>query len=80
MNIENAFDSFDLLAYANGDEYDILLRFAADEAAKLDHGDEDAEGDEDAQYTRPWYAPWKKVKKENIKERKVHLLPSPLSV
>ncbi|KZP24984.1 plasma-membrane proton-e [Athelia psychrophila] len=57
--------------YANGDEYDVLLRFAADEAAKLDHGDDAAEGEEDVQYTRPWYAPWKKVKKESLKEKKV---------
>ncbi|KAF7970177.1 hypothetical protein HWV62_24898, partial [Athelia sp. TMB] len=56
--------------YANGDEYDILLRFAADEAAKLEHGDKDDE-EEEVQYTRPWYAPWKKVKKESSKEKKV---------
>lgn len=67
------FDIFGFLAYANGDEYDILLRFAADEAAKLEHGDEDGDGEEDVQYTRPWYAPWKKVKKENLKEKKVRL-------
>lgn len=73
MNIERGFDSFGLLAYANGDEYDVLLRFAADEAAKLDHGDDAAEGEEDVQYTRPWYAPWKKVKKESLKEKKVRL-------
>lgn len=62
------------VAYADGDEYDILLRYANDEAAKLVHGDEDDEDEEEGDFTRPWYAPWKKVRKQSVKEKKVSLL------
>ncbi|KAK8854504.1 plasma-membrane proton-efflux P-type ATPase [Kwoniella newhampshirensis] len=47
-----------------GEEYDVLLRFVADQQQKLKNKkDDDGEDDEkDVKYTRKWYAPWKKTK------------------
>jgi len=41
-------------AYANGDEYEILLRYSNDEAAKLAHGSDDDEDEDEDEYSRPW--------------------------
>ncbi|KZT71324.1 plasma-membrane proton-e [Daedalea quercina L-15889] len=57
--------------YDNGDEYEILLRYASDEAAKLDHGEADQDEEEAGEETRLWYMPWKKVRKTSAKEKKV---------
>ena len=48
----------------SGEEYEVLLRYVADQQSKVknkrsDDGDED---DKDAKYTRNWYTPWKKTK------------------
>ncbi|KZT67562.1 plasma-membrane proton-e [Daedalea quercina L-15889] len=56
--------------YEGGDEYDNILRFVRDEAARLDHGDDD-EGERDGGYYRPWYSPWKKLKVKTHHELKV---------
>ncbi|KZT36280.1 plasma-membrane proton-e [Sistotremastrum suecicum HHB10207 ss-3] len=53
-----------------GEEYDVLLRFAHDEAHKLEK-DDDGEDEEEMEVTRPWYAPWKTVKTPSVKEKKV---------
>ncbi|ORX38213.1 hypothetical protein BD324DRAFT_577481 [Kockovaella imperatae] len=49
-----------------GEEYEVLLRYVEDQAEKQKRrgasGDDDEDDDKDAKYTRPWYAPWKKVK------------------
>lgn len=60
-------------AYADGDEYDILLRYANDEAAKLAHGGDDDEDEDEGEYSRLWYAPWRKVHKQSMKEKKVYI-------
>jgi len=60
-------------AYANGDEYEILLRYSNDEAAKLAHGSDDDEDEDEDEYSRPWYAPWRKVHKQSTKEKKVYI-------
>ncbi|KIJ61297.1 hypothetical protein HYDPIDRAFT_177061 [Hydnomerulius pinastri MD-312] len=54
-----------------GDEYDVLLRYAADEAEKLRGAGEDEDKEEEGTYKRLWYAPWKKVKTGGVAERKV---------
>lgn len=54
-----------------GNEYDVLLQFATDEAAKLERGADDEDKEDEGETTRPWYAPWKRVKKESKKEKKV---------
>ncbi|KAH7924224.1 plasma-membrane proton-e [Leucogyrophana mollusca] len=54
-----------------GDEYEVLLKYAQDEAAKLDRGEDDGEDEEDRKETRLWYAPWKKVKTDGKKEKKI---------
>ena len=59
------------IAYADGDEYELLLRYANEQAAKLSHSREDDRGEEQPDYRRLWYAPWKKVKKQSLKEKKV---------
>lgn len=60
-----------MTAYAGGDEYEVLLRYAHDEAAKASKGDQGGWEKEEAEYTRPWYAPWKKVKKSSTAQRTV---------
>ncbi|ETW74592.1 P-type ATPase [Heterobasidion irregulare TC 32-1] len=57
--------------YADGDEYELLLRYANEQAAKLSHSGEDDRDEEQPEYRRLWYAPWKKVKKQSLKEKKV---------
>lgn len=56
-----------------GEEYDVLLRYAKDQAELASKGgaeeDEDEEGE--GQRKRVWYAPWRTVKVESDKERKV---------
>ncbi|TDL15261.1 plasma-membrane proton-e [Rickenella mellea] len=54
-----------------GDEYDIILKYAQDEAAKAAHGGEDENAEDEGQTKRLWYAPWKKVKTGNEKEKQV---------
>ena len=61
-------------AYAEGDEYEILLRYANDEAEKLKHVGEEGDDDGEKEYQRLWYAPWKKVPKEDKKDKKVNYL------
>jgi H+-transporting ATPase len=60
------------LAY-EGEEYDVLLRYAQDEANKLRNSRDDADDDEDEEhsYIRPWYKPWQKVKKPSTQAKKV---------
>ncbi|KZT01357.1 plasma-membrane proton-e [Laetiporus sulphureus 93-53] len=60
-------------AYDEGNEYDILLRYAKDEAAKLKRGEGKEETEEEGQYVRLWYMPWKKVKAVSSKEKKIPL-------
>ncbi|GBE83569.1 hypothetical protein BKA93DRAFT_127854 [Sparassis latifolia] len=57
--------------YEGGDEYDVLLHYAHDEAAKLSHGEDEEEDKDEGKMVRLWYAPWKKVKKGGKQERKV---------
>jgi hypothetical protein len=63
------------IAY-EGEEYEVLLQYAQDEANKLkksqDDGGEDEEEGEN--FTRVWYAPWKKVRKPSDRQRKVRHL------
>lgn len=67
-------DLTDKIAY-EGEEYDVLLRYAADEANKLrkSRGDEGQDDDEDHKYSRVWYAPWKKVKKPSTSAKMVNI-------
>lgn len=61
-----------LPGYDKGDEYDILLRYVSDEAEKSKHKkDEDEDGEK--KFTRPWYAPWKKVEVKSDKEKTVRV-------
>jgi H+-transporting ATPase len=59
-----------------GEEYDVLLRYAQDQAALANKQGEDDNND-DKQQKRLWYAPWKKVKVESDQEKKVRLLFCP---
>ncbi|KAJ7213309.1 plasma-membrane proton-e [Mycena haematopus] len=53
-----------------GEEYDVLLRYAKDQAAQADkHDDEEDEGD--GKRKRLWYAPWKTVAVQSDKEKKI---------
>ena len=57
-----------LLEY-QGEEYEVLLRYVADEQGKIKNRRSDDDGDkEKVQYTRNWYTPWKKtpVKSEGL--------------
>ncbi|WVQ74168.1 plasma-membrane proton-efflux P-type ATPase [Cryptococcus sp. DSM 104548] len=48
-----------------GEEYDVLLKYVADQAERIKNkGNDDDEDEEDAQYVRKWYTPWKKTKVE----------------
>ncbi|KAJ7017284.1 plasma-membrane proton-e [Mycena alexandri] len=54
----------------DGDEYDVLLQYAKDQAEKAEqHDDEEDEGEQKRK--RLWYAPWKTVAVESDKERKI---------
>jgi H+-transporting ATPase len=66
------------LGYDKGDEYDNLLRYVADEAEKARRKRGDA-SDEERQYKRLWYAPWKKIQLKSEKERKA-CIPTETSV
>ncbi|KAH9833091.1 uncharacterized protein C8Q71DRAFT_840132 [Rhodofomes roseus] len=57
--------------YDEGDEYDILLRYAQDEAAKLERGEDDEDEEDEGEERRLWYMPWKKVRTGSHKEKKV---------
>ncbi|KAH9930698.1 uncharacterized protein B0H18DRAFT_993122 [Fomitopsis serialis] len=57
--------------YDDGDEYEILLRYASDEAAKLERGEDAEDEEEEGQEKRLWYMPWKKVRTGKQKEKKV---------
>ncbi len=63
-----------LYAVENGDEYEILLRYIQHEAdvakAKKSSVSNSEEDDKDP-YTILWYAPWKKVKKDGLSNKKV---------
>ena len=48
-----------------------MLRYAEDEAAKLDRGEDEEGEEEEGEEVRLWYMPWKKVRKGNVKEKKV---------
>ncbi|KAI0920015.1 hypothetical protein AcV7_006027 [Taiwanofungus camphoratus] len=54
-----------------GDEYEVLLRYVNDEVTKLSRGDEGEEEEGEEATTRLWYAPWKKIKKQSLKEKTV---------
>ncbi|ORY32156.1 putative hydrogen-exporting ATPase [Naematelia encephala] len=58
-----------------GDEYDVLLRYVADQQAKLKarRGGNDEE-EKDVKYIRKWYTPWKKTKVEAA-EKKASWIP-----
>lgn len=62
------------LGYDQGDEYDNLLQYVADEAVKAKRKTADDDDDEN-HYTRPWYAPWKKIKVKSEKESEVCRTP-----
>ncbi len=53
-----------VLAEYAGEEYEVLLRYVAEEQNKLKNKRKDDGGgdDKDAKYTRKWYSPWKKTK------------------
>jgi H+-transporting ATPase len=59
-----------------GEEYDVLLRYARDQAALAGKGDDDDDDDDedDGQRKRLWYAPWKTVTVKSEKEKKVCIL------
>ncbi|KAL8276126.1 hypothetical protein RQP46_011475 [Phenoliferia psychrophenolica] len=57
--------------YASGDEYEILLRFVADEAEKAKHKTDEGEDEDEGKTKRVWYMPWKTVKVKSDKEKKV---------
>lgn len=42
-----------------------------DEVTKLSRGDEGEEEEGEEATTRLWYAPWKKIKKQSLKEKTV---------
>jgi H+-transporting ATPase len=54
-----------------GEEYDVLLRYVAEQDEKLKNkkksGDDDEENEDEgkAKYKRVWYMPWKKVKQDH---------------
>lgn len=52
-----------------GEEYDVLLRYVADEAAKVKKGGDEEEEEEKPKYTRKWYMPWKRIKVETHSKR-----------
>ncbi|KAJ7935899.1 plasma-membrane proton-e [Mycena leptocephala] len=54
-----------------GEEYDVLLRYARDQAALAGKGDDDEDDDDDGQRKRLWYAPWKTVTVKSEKEKKI---------
>ncbi|KAF8312959.1 plasma-membrane proton-e [Clavulina sp. PMI_390] len=56
--------------YEKGDEYEILLRYVTDEAEKAKRG-KSSDDDEETQYRRPWYAPWKKIEVKSDKEKEI---------
>ncbi|KAJ7767693.1 putative hydrogen-exporting ATPase [Mycena metata] len=54
----------------DGEEYDVLLRYAKDQAERAEkHDDEEDEGE--GKRRRVWYAPWKTVAVQSDKERKI---------
>ncbi|KAJ6620759.1 putative hydrogen-exporting ATPase [Mycena sp. CBHHK59/15] len=54
-----------------GDEYDVLLRYANDQAALANKHDGDDDDEGDRPQKRLWYAPWKKVTVKSDKEKKI---------
>ncbi|KAJ6552727.1 hypothetical protein B0H19DRAFT_1154803 [Mycena capillaripes] len=54
----------------DGEEYDVLLRFAKDQAA-LENKEDDEEDEADRPRKRLWYAPWKTVAVQSDKEKKI---------
>lgn len=56
-----------------GEEYDVLLRYARDQAALAGKGDDDDDDEDDGQRKRLWYAPWKTVTVKSEKEKKVRI-------
>ena len=48
----------------DGEEYDVLLRYVADQSEKLKikKDDDDEDDDEHHKYVRKWYMPWKKTR------------------
>ncbi|KAJ6573491.1 plasma-membrane proton-e [Mycena vulgaris] len=55
----------------DGEEYDVLLRYAQDQAALVSKGSDDDEDEGDGQRKRLWYAPWKTVTVKSDKEKKI---------
>ncbi|KAK4685145.1 H+-transporting ATPase, partial [Tremellales sp. Uapishka_1] len=57
----------------DGEEYESLLRYVADqqEALKNKSDEPEKEDDENTKYTRKWYSPWKKVKVEDDSAKKI---------
>jgi len=56
----------DELSEWSGEEYEVLLRYVADQQSKIKNkkGDEGDGDGEDHKYTRNWYTFWKKTKVE----------------
>ncbi|KAJ7743738.1 plasma-membrane proton-e [Mycena maculata] len=54
-----------------GDEYNVLLQYAKDQAALASKPGDDEDEDGDRRQKRLWYAPWKKVNVKNEKEKKI---------
>ena len=67
-----------LTAEYEGEEYDVLLRYVAEQGEALknkkESGDDDEESEDEGKgkYKRIWYMPWKKVKQDQ-KAAKVRL-------
>ena len=59
----------------DGEEYDVLLRYAKDQAALASKHDDDDDDEGEQQQKRLWYAPWKKVSVKSDKEKKVRFFP-----
>ncbi|KAJ7120689.1 plasma-membrane proton-e [Mycena crocata] len=55
----------------DGEEYDVLLRYAKDQAALASQGSDEDDDEGDRQTKRLWYAPWKKITTKSDKEKKI---------
>ncbi|KAJ7441468.1 plasma-membrane proton-e [Mycena galericulata] len=55
----------------DGEEYEVLLRYAKDQAALASKGSDEDDDEGEHQQKRLWYAPWKKVTVKSDKEKKI---------
>lgn len=60
-----------VVGYEKGDEYEILLRYVQDQAELARHKRDEAAAADEGETMRLWYAPWKKVKVQSVKEKTV---------